>query len=223
MDGDAYKFSWKRVGLEDKPDLSRLPSLDFAIYLTNTVKFHLGGIFRLFDEDEFLQHLHEFYAEAPEKVGSSRLWYTQYLLVLAFGKGFLNGPKTPGSLSGSEFFTRAMSILPDIPDLHEEPVLAVEVLNLIALYFYCLDMRQTAYSYVSIADASSMASGGDIRLPSALDRPSLAYRAGRWNAHSHSGRVARREARRKMCKHLVDGLRPRSNIIVIRWCPNLGP
>jgi len=108
----------------------------------------LGGILRLFDEDEFLQHLHEFYAEAPEKVGSSRLWYTQYLLVLAFGKGFLNGPKTLGGLSGSEFFTRAMSVLPDTPELHEEPVLAVEVLNLIALYFYCLDMRQTAYSYV---------------------------------------------------------------------------
>lgn len=153
LDGDAYKFSWKRIALEEKPDLSRLPSLDFAIYLTNTVKFHLGGILRLFDEDEFLQNLHEFYAEAPEKVGSSRLWYTQYLLVLAFGKGFLNGPKTPGSLSGSEFFTRAMSILPDLPDLHEEPILAVEVLNLVALYFYCLDMRQTAYSYVSIADA----------------------------------------------------------------------
>jgi hypothetical protein len=150
--------------------------LDYAIYLTNTVIFHLGGILRLFDEEEFLKNLHEFYAEAPEKVGSSRLWYTQYLLILAFGKGFLAGTRAPGALPGSEFFTRAMAVLPDTSELHEDPVLAVEVLALVSLYFYCLDMRQSAYSYIGQALRVAMVDGLHTRTPPNLFGEKLAER-----------------------------------------------
>ncbi|KAK5282940.1 hypothetical protein LTR40_002546 [Exophiala xenobiotica] len=148
LDGDAYTLSLGRVGSDTRLDLSRLPSLDYAIYLVNTVKFHLGGILRLFDEEEFLRNLQEFYSKGPEKAGTHRLWYTQCLLLLALGKGFLNVRHSPDNTSSVDFFLRAMAILPDTIVLHDEPVLAAEVLATIALYFYCLDMRHSAYSYI---------------------------------------------------------------------------
>ncbi|KAK5226801.1 hypothetical protein LTR72_002790 [Exophiala xenobiotica] len=151
LDGDAYTLSLGRVGSDTRLDLSRLPSLDYAIYLVNTVKFHLGGILRLFDEEEFLRNLHEFYSKGPEKAGTHRLWYTQCLLLLALGKGFLNVRHSPDNTSSVDFFLRAMAILPDTIVLHDEPVLAAEVLATIALYFYCLDMRHSAYSYIGQA------------------------------------------------------------------------
>lgn len=149
LDGDSYKVAWNKFGSQQRPDLSNLPSTERAIYLMNTVKFHLGGLFRFFDEKEFLQHMNEFYSNAVEKVRTHRLWFAQYLLIVAFGTGLLNISTSPGILAGSDYFCRAMSVLPELPALHEEPVMAIEALSLIALYFYCLDMRQTAYSYVS--------------------------------------------------------------------------
>lgn len=153
LDGDSYKVSWSKSGAQQRPDLSNLPPFERASYLVNTVKFHLGGLFRLFDEKEFLQHMNEFYSNAAEKIRTHRLWYTQYLLIMAFGTGLLNVSTSPGVLAGSNYFCRAMSVLPELPALHEEPVMAIEVLSLTALYFYCLDMRQTAYSYVSDDEA----------------------------------------------------------------------
>lgn len=141
-------MNWSRVNKEQQPDLTRLPSFDYALYLVNTVKFHLGSIFHIFDEDHFMRNLHEFYEEGSAKVGVDRLWYTQYLTLLAFGKSLLHSNRSSGPPQGTEFFCRAMAVLPEMGALHEEPILAAEVLCLIALYFHCLDMRQTAYSYV---------------------------------------------------------------------------
>ena len=42
-----------------------------------------------------------------------------------------------------------MSLLPDITGLWKDPILAIEVLALIALYFHSVDMRDSAYCYVS--------------------------------------------------------------------------
>jgi len=149
LDGDAYNLSWRKASSDTHLDLSRLPSQDYAVYLINTVTFHLGGILRLFDEEEFLQNLHEFYSQGRDKATANRLWYTQCLLLLALGKGFLNVRNAPDNTSSVDFFLRAMSILPDTVVLHDEPILAAEVLATIALYFYCLDMKDNAYFHVS--------------------------------------------------------------------------
>lgn len=213
LDGDAYTLSLGRVGSDTRLDLSRLPSLDYAIYLVNTVKFHLGGILRLFDEEEFLRNLHEFYSKGPEKAGTHRLWYTQCLLLLALGKGFLNVRHSPDNTSSVDFFLRAMAILPDTIVLHDEPVLAAEVLATIALYFYCLDMRHSAYSYVSTERGFVGASALN-NLP--IDRPSITTCVGGRATCGSSSRSIRREVRRKVPKCVVDSLHLGSHIVFCR-------
>lgn len=119
--------------------------------MLSTVKFHLSPLYRFFDEREFLTNLHEFYNHAPEKAQESRLWYIQFLIILAFGEALLTPVRTAENTgSWTRFFIRALSLLPDITGLWRDPILAIEVLALIALYFHSVDMRDTAYCYVSV-------------------------------------------------------------------------
>lgn len=150
VDGDAYQLQWRQASSEELPDISGLPSLEHAIYILNTVQFHFSHLYLLFDEDEFLRHLYEFYDNAEVKVQESRLWYVQFLIVLAFGEALLAPVrKVSNAASWTKYFSRAMSFLPDITGLWQDPVLAIEVLTLIGLYFHSIDMRDTAYCYVS--------------------------------------------------------------------------
>lgn len=150
MDGDAYQLHWSHASSDEPLDISGLPSLEYAVYLLNTVKFRLSPLYRLFDEDEFLHNLYEFYGNAASKVQESRLWYVQFLVILAFGEAFLVPVRTASNTSGwTKYFTRAMSLLPDTTELWDDPILAIEVLALVALYFHSVDMRDTAYCYVS--------------------------------------------------------------------------
>ena len=105
-------------------------------------------MFHLLDEEEFMRGLHEFYEDPSERIKSSRMWFIQFLLVLAFGKAFLS-PQRIGNLpSGSDFFIRAMTLLPNTEYLYGEPILAVEILCLASLYLQSVDMRRSAYSHV---------------------------------------------------------------------------
>lgn len=150
VDGDAYQLHWRQASSEELPDISGLPSLEHALYMLNTVQFHFGHLYRLFDEDEFLRNLQEFYDNAAAKVQSNRLWYVQFLMILAFGEAFLAPVrKAANTSSWTKYFSRAMSLLPDVTGLWQEPILSIEVLALIGLYFHSVDMRDTAYVYVS--------------------------------------------------------------------------
>lgn len=149
VDGDAYQLHWGHASSDETPDTSGLPSIDYALYMLSTVKFHLSSLYRFFDEKEFLLNLYEFYDDAPKKAQKSRLWYVQFLMILAFGEAFLTPVKTSNTASWARFFTRAVSLLPDITELWKDPILAIEVLALIALYFHSVDMRDSAYCYVS--------------------------------------------------------------------------
>lgn len=51
--------------------------------------------------------------------------------------------------SGSAFASRAMALMPDIAELHDEGLLSIEVLSLAALCFRSIDMRVSAFQYVS--------------------------------------------------------------------------
>lgn len=130
--------------------MSGLSSLDYALYLFNTVKFHLGQLFRMIDEELFLQEMNAFYENAQAKATTSRLWYAQYLMILAFGKAFLVQYKAGAAPPGSEYAVRALSLIPEIRDMYGERILEIEVYCLAALYLQCVDLRITAFQYVSM-------------------------------------------------------------------------
>lgn len=149
LDGDVYPLEWMPSTAADPPDISGLPSIDHALYLFNTVKFHLGS-YRLFDEDAFAASIRDFYqGDAVKKASESRLWFVEFLLVLAFGNAFLLQTRNTKECPGSKFFIRAMSLMPNHATLWKDSLQAIEVLALTGLYLYSIDHRESAHVYVS--------------------------------------------------------------------------
>lgn len=150
LETDIYPLQWKPSAADQPPDISGLPPIDYALYLFNTVKFHLGQNYRLFDEGIFVGNLQDFYhGNASQKATESRLWFVQFLLVLSFGTAFLSGSRNKGP-PGAKFFVRAMSLIPDHASLWKDSLLAIEVMALAGLYMYSIDHRESAHVYVSI-------------------------------------------------------------------------
>lgn len=154
VDAQAIRLDWpssRNVASQTTTPTADIPSLDYALYLTNTVKFHLGQTYHLFHEEGFMAGLHDFYRRGPstEPPADARLWYIQFLLIMAFGKALLvpgNPAQTP---PGSGLVTRALELLPDVHGLYRDPVLSVEILCCLALYLQSVDHRNSAYTYVS--------------------------------------------------------------------------
>lgn len=141
-------MQWSPLRPDELPDVSNLPPLDYAKLLTSTAKFYLGSLFALVDEDRIMRNIDIFYENPTEVANSSRTWYSQFLLVLAFGKAF-QGPNRQGGLRGHQYALRAMTMLPDMTGLYPDPVLAVQTLALASLYLQSVDMRVAAYYHVS--------------------------------------------------------------------------
>lgn len=151
LDQEIYPLQWRHAVLDEPIDISGLPSVDHALYLFNTVKFHLDQHYRFFDEEVFLRYIHEFYyGNALEKANECRLWFVQYLLVLAFGSAFLLQSRNSKDPPGSKFFVRAMALMPDHASIWKHGLMAIEVLALAGLYLYCIDHRESAHVYVRI-------------------------------------------------------------------------
>lgn len=150
FDGSAYELTWRGHLGTDESDLPAIPSPDYAIYLINAVKFHCGQLFHLFDDEEFHRKLQQFYSNPNQRERKSDLWYIHFLLILAFGKIFISQKVTGTRPSGSEFFHRAIEILPPAYILCQEPIASTEILCCIALYLQCFDHRQAAYIYVRL-------------------------------------------------------------------------
>ncbi|EXJ84623.1 hypothetical protein A1O3_05293 [Capronia epimyces CBS 606.96] len=151
VDGTAYQLEYTCSTSDAAPDTTDLPSIDYTLYLMNAVKFHTCQMFRPFDEEEFTRHLYEFHEQGTAKIQTSRLWFVQFLLIVALGKAVVVVVKDPTTAPGSAWFQRAMSILPDFVRLLREPNLAVQVLCLVALYLVSIDMKEAAYGYVGQA------------------------------------------------------------------------
>ncbi|KAK1688938.1 fungal-specific transcription factor domain-containing protein [Colletotrichum godetiae] len=147
----AFRMQWTPLGTTETPDVSNLPPLDYALFLFNTVKFYLGAVFYVIDEPSFLKNLHELYEDPAGKASSARLWYAQYLLVLAFGKAFVVNSSSHAAPPGVQYAARAMSLLPDLSGLNPDTIPAIQALALAALYFQCLDMRLAAYQHIGQA------------------------------------------------------------------------
>jgi proline utilization trans-activator len=155
LDGTAYAIDWPHV---NSAELGRgdMPTLDYAIYLINTVKFHLGQLYHIFDESTFECRLREYYTASPEdRQKYSNIWLVQLLVVLAFGKAFLSRESTIARPSGAVYFERALALLPIVHELHADPVTSVEAYCAIALYEQSIEHRNSAYTHVRAPAAYS--------------------------------------------------------------------
>lgn len=156
LDGMAFELRWTAFPFNRVPDVSGLPPLDYSLFLYNTVKFYFGSLSCIIDEPTYLQKLHEFYEDPASKAASSRAWYSQYLLTIAFGKAFLSHQNLTDSPPGHQYASRAMSVLPGLSGLEPNPLAGIEALSLAAIYFQAIDMRMAAYNHVSLSHARSL-------------------------------------------------------------------
>lgn len=155
-DGTAFRLKWAPLHPEAIPDVDHLPPVDYSLYLFHTVKFHLGNFFDIIDEPVFLSRLAQFETNAQETARTHRLWFAEYLLVLAFGESFMVNSGPGMAPAGTAFAARAMALIPDFAQLHDEGLLSIEVLSLAALYFHSIDMRVSAFQYVSAQAFSNL-------------------------------------------------------------------
>ncbi|KAH6658848.1 Zn(II)2Cys6 transcription factor [Plectosphaerella plurivora] len=164
--GVIYPMTWKQVPEDEPPDISGLPSIDHALYLFNTAKFHLGQQYRFFQDGSFEAQIHTFYrGDARAQAATSRIWFVQFLVVLAFGSAFLSKAQQPGEAPGSKYFVRAMSLLPPTASIWKGSLLACETLALVGLYFYSTNHRETALLYVGQALRIAQLEGIHTQLP----------------------------------------------------------
>ncbi|KAF5003856.1 hypothetical protein FDECE_9621, partial [Fusarium decemcellulare] len=165
IESDVYTLSWNQSSPHELPDITGLPSLDHALYLFQSFKFHLGSTYRLFDEVEFEGQIREFYANAQQKAIDSRLWFVKYLLILAFGTAFHAPPSNSKEPPGAKFFVRAMGLMPDHTALWKDSLLAIEVLAMAGLYLYSIDERESAHVYLGQAIRIAQLEGLHTQLP----------------------------------------------------------
>ncbi|KZL64578.1 Zn(II)2Cys6 transcription factor, partial [Colletotrichum tofieldiae] len=163
---EVYTIKWRASNADDQPDISGFPSIDHALYLFDTVKFHLGQNYQFIDEETFTSNLEDFYyGIASEKAAESRLWFVQFLLVLSFGQDFLSRSKTSKEQPGSKFFTRAMSLLPEPTSPWKDSLIAIEVLSLTGLFLYSIYQRESTQLYISQAIRIAQLEGLHTQLP----------------------------------------------------------
>lgn len=149
FDGSTYELGWDGRRSTSSFQHPALPTVDHALFLINSVKFHCGQLFHVFDNDTFMQQFGVFH-EGPD--GQNRcpeMWYIHYLIVLAIGKSLVGRARQVRKPSGAELFVHAMQLLPDQTFLWTDPIQSTEVLCSAALYLQCLDMRIVAYNIVS--------------------------------------------------------------------------
>lgn len=152
-DGGAFVLDWPSTSQATPTaplTIDRLPSLTYSLYLTDTVKFYLGPMYHLYDEDIFRQRLNDFYATGPsvEPSRSSRLWFIQYLLIMALGKALILPVSSDKRPTGCDYVLRAIELLPDVHGYYIDSILSVEILCCLSLYLQSIDHRNAAYNYV---------------------------------------------------------------------------
>ncbi|PNP85927.1 hypothetical protein FNYG_00983 [Fusarium nygamai] len=165
LDGVAFRLQWRPLMPDEPPDVSNLPPSDYAYFLIQTARFYLGPLASLIDEAEFLQHFKELYQDASAKAASCKLWYAQYLLMIAFGKAFLGGKSADGSPPGYQYAARAMPLMPELAGIALDPVLSAQALTLAAIYFQSIDMRVAAYQHIGQALRICVLSGFHRHMP----------------------------------------------------------
>lgn len=153
FDNHVYDLKWdgnKANAPGDIFNVSKLPTPDFARHLINSVQFHCGQLFYLFEEERLMAQFAAFQRNPAEEARSSPLWFCHYLLILAFGKSFVVQSARSQSPSGAEHFVQAMQCMPDMTLFDGDPIAKTQVLCCAALYLQCVHRRAPAYRMVSI-------------------------------------------------------------------------
>lgn len=150
FEGSSYDLNWD--GWRTNSNLANpiIPSLDHARYLINAVAFRCGGLYHLFDETDFMKSLYDLYSQDSRKTTKS-LWYIHFLLILAFGKSFTQHKSQERKPAGTNYFVKALLMLPDHYFLYSSPMISTEILCCIALFYQSLDCRSPAHNYVCMA------------------------------------------------------------------------
>lgn len=165
FDGSAYDLPWDGSRSLPESNTPIIPSIDYAMFLINAVKFHCAQLVHLFDEAEFMANLHNFYTNSESGAWKESLWYIHFLLIISFGKTFVqhkhHAPRPPGA----DFFVQALQLLPDTNRLCREPVTAVEILCCISLYLQALDSRNAAHVTIGQAMRIALAQGMHTDMP----------------------------------------------------------
>ncbi|KAF4435785.1 Proline utilization trans-activator [Fusarium acutatum] len=153
-EGKVFDLRWdgtRKFTAQDVPDMSALPTKDFALYLINSVKFHCGWLYSLFDEDSFMERFRLFHENPSEYARAEPLWFIHYLLVLAFGKAFVVQSTKSRRPPGGDFFIQAMKLMPDFNFFDCDIIEEMQVLCCAALYLQSVDHIQQAYRLVCSA------------------------------------------------------------------------
>ncbi|CAG9989116.1 unnamed protein product [Clonostachys byssicola] len=166
-DGTIFRIRWNAVPSDQHPRVDQLPPVDYSIFIFHTVKFRLGLYSHIIDEEGFLATLGQFETNPQEIAHRNRLWFAEYLLILAFGESYTTHAETTPTSTGAIYASRAMAVIPEIGQLHEEGLLAIEVLALAALWFHSVDMRVSAYQYIGQSLRLSYVEGIYRELPDA--------------------------------------------------------
>jgi hypothetical protein len=149
LDGEIYPLAWDQVTTPGPLNTSDLPSLDYALYLFQIVRFRLGQAYRFFEEDSFVSQIHRFYDSRPNADATEpRFWFVQFLMVLALGNAFIARPRKQKDPAGSKYFVRAMSAMPTNISTGKDSLLAIEALALVGLYLYAIDHREASHVHV---------------------------------------------------------------------------
>ena len=150
FDSCTYDLGWEGLRDDQSSTCSEpvLPTLDYATYLVEVVRFHCGHLFHLWDDHVFNNNMRAFYAQDPPSTTGLEIWYCHFMTILAFGKAFSLKKSQGTRPPGADFFVAALRYLPDNIYLYSDPMLSAELLCCIALYLQCIDYRLVANNYV---------------------------------------------------------------------------
>ncbi|RGP62790.1 proline utilization trans-activator [Fusarium sporotrichioides] len=151
LEGKVFDFKWdgtRKNTLVDAPDMTALPTKDFALYLINSVKFHCGWLYNLFDEDTFMERFHRFHDRPAEYSRAEPLWFVHYLLVVALGKAFVVQSTKSRRPPGGDLFIQAMKLMPDFNFFECDIIDEMQVLCCAAIYLHSVDHIQQAHRLV---------------------------------------------------------------------------
>lgn len=151
-DGPAFRLTWDPVPPGQTPQLSGIPPTGDGLSIFHTVTSHLGYLSLAIDEARFVSVLEAFGQDPVGVARSQRLWLVEYLVILALGEALANG-RDDDPPPGATFAARALALLPDLAQLHQQGLAAVEALCLVGLYLQSIGMRVDAYLHVRTSHA----------------------------------------------------------------------